>query len=77
MEGAIKQIADFLGKKLTDEQVTNIKEHCRFENMKENSAVNYFRTELGVVDSEGSKQMLRKGIQFYHVEILKELELNL
>ena len=60
-EGTIRQIADFLGKKLTDEQVARIKEHCEFENMKENPAVNYNLFSNFGVKTKDAKEMLRRG----------------
>ncbi|XP_053373339.1 sulfotransferase 4A1-like [Mercenaria mercenaria] len=49
---AIRQIADFLGRKLTEEDVQRITEHCKVENMRENPTVNlaYFRDIKSVND---------------------------
>ncbi|KAK3596685.1 hypothetical protein CHS0354_038020 [Potamilus streckersoni] len=42
----IRQIADFLGKKnISDELVEEISNHCSFQNMKENKAVNFSYAE--------------------------------
>ncbi|XP_060569479.1 sulfotransferase 1E1-like [Ruditapes philippinarum] len=54
---AVRQIADFLGRKLTDEDVANICDHCSVENMKNNPMCNlsYWRKYKKVYDnSDGS-----------------------
>jgi hypothetical protein len=37
----VKQTAEFLGKTLTDEQITKLCDHLSFKQMKENKSVNY------------------------------------
>ncbi|KAL5022099.1 hypothetical protein ScPMuIL_001254 [Solemya velum] len=51
----VRTIASFLGKDLSDEEVLKIVEHCSFENMKNNSAVN------GLSDTIPIGQQLRRG----------------
>lgn len=41
LKGAIRKIATFLEKKLTDEQVNRLEKHLSFESMKYNPYVNY------------------------------------
>ncbi|CAH2004327.1 unnamed protein product [Acanthoscelides obtectus] len=39
--GMIRRIVNFLGKKFTDQQITQLVDHVSFENMKKNKAVNH------------------------------------
>ncbi|XP_063531415.1 sulfotransferase 1E1-like [Cydia strobilella] len=55
----IKRLADFLGKKLTDEQIVKLSEHLSFENFKNNKSVNpTWIAKSGNPDAEG---FIRKG----------------
>lgn len=59
LDAAIRKVANFLNKKLTDEQVEKLKEHLSFESMKNNRSVNYetlveLNSKFKLVDGEGS-----------------------
>ncbi|XP_063531414.1 luciferin sulfotransferase-like [Cydia strobilella] len=55
----IKRLADFLDKKLTDEQIVKLSEHLSFENFKNNKSVNpTWIAKSGNPDAEG---FIRKG----------------
>lgn len=55
----VKKIAEFLGKDLTDQQVSSITETTSFKNMKSNKTVNYeYFTEMR---TEGATPFMRKG----------------
>lgn len=57
----IERIAQFLGKKLSSEQISAIHERCQFENMKQNNSVNYsWWDDYGIRDKTQS-HFLRKG----------------
>ncbi|KAL4714558.1 hypothetical protein ACJJTC_006604 [Scirpophaga incertulas] len=56
----IKQVADFLGKNLTEEQVSRLSDHLTFENFKKNKSVNYeFMKDLNIFSKDES--FVRKG----------------
>ena len=53
-------MADFLGKSLTDEQLSQLTEHLRFDNFAKNESVNFSsRKKLGFLEEDG--QFIRKG----------------
>ncbi|ELU09282.1 hypothetical protein CAPTEDRAFT_151859 [Capitella teleta] len=60
-EKVIKQIAKFLGKDLTPEQVSGIAKYCTFENMKKNPAANYSWWDEYGLRNKDSTPFLRKG----------------
>ena len=55
LPGAIRKIADFLGKKLTSNDVSKIATHCSLENMRNNNMLNisYQRSLRALDDSLG------------------------
>jgi len=61
LRGEIVKIATFLGKSLTDEQLTKLTEHLGFNKMKNNAAVNNeIGKEFGILKQKG--HFIRKGI---------------
>jgi Sulfotransferase domain len=60
LRGGIEKVARFLQKPLTDDQLTRLTEHLRFENLSKNKAVNYesFK-EIGIMNRDG--HFVRKG----------------
>lgn len=61
LRAEIVRIAAFLGKTLTDEEITKLKEHLGFDSFAKNEAVNYeFFKEYGIVKPKG--HFIRKGI---------------
>merc|ERR1712071_348807 len=61
LRGEIVKIATFLGKSLTDEQLTKLTEHLGFNKMKNNAAVNNeIGKEFGILKQKG--YFIRKGI---------------
>ncbi|XP_050663979.1 sulfotransferase 1C4-like [Leptidea sinapis] len=62
LQGSLRRMASFFGKDLTDEQIHELCEHLRFDNIKKNEAVNQQETmaELGVCS--GQSPFIRKGL---------------
>ncbi|XP_050534781.1 sulfotransferase 1B1 [Daktulosphaira vitifoliae] len=66
LKGAIRQVASFLAKELTEEQVLALEDHLSFNNMRKNPALN-LKPILAIMEkSEGSEdnpdeQFIRKG----------------
>lgn len=60
LRGVIRRVADFLGKKLSDEQMEQLYEHLHFDNFKKNPYVNFdlFR-QFGMFSESGN--FVRKG----------------
>ena len=53
-------MAKFLGKSLSDDQLTRLTEHLRFDNFSKNAAVNNeFAKDLGIMKQDG--HFIRKG----------------
>lgn len=69
MPSTLQRMAEFFGKKYTDEQIGDLCEHLSFENFKKNKAVNgefTFLKPIGAInDSEHS--FIRKG---NHIKVL-------
>jgi len=60
LRGGIEKVARFLQKPLTDDQLTRLTDHLRFENLSKNKAVNLESSkEIGLVNPDG--QFIRKG----------------
>ncbi|XP_045782725.1 uncharacterized protein LOC123879176 [Maniola jurtina] len=60
LPGAIKRVADFYGKTLSDEQVNKLAQHLDFDNFKKNKSVNMETLQqVGVYTSDGA--FIRKG----------------
>ncbi|XP_053373343.1 amine sulfotransferase-like [Mercenaria mercenaria] len=59
---AIRRIAEFLGRKLTEEDIQRITEHCQVENMRENPMVNfdYFR-DIKTVNDHAKGRFINTG----------------
>nr|CAI5822656.1 unnamed protein product [Callosobruchus analis] len=74
----IKKVAEFLGKKLTDEELAKLAHHVSFESMKKNNAVNNVRMVAKRREALGLEKTdenhLRKGkIDSYKEEMTPEL----
>lgn len=59
LDGAIRKVASFLEKQLSEEDVDKLKAHLSFESMKNNRSVNYetlveLNSKFKLVDGEGS-----------------------
>jgi len=60
LRGGIKRVGDFLQKPLTDEQLTRLTEHLRFDNFSRNEAVNFeIGKQHGFMNDNG--RFCRKG----------------
>jgi len=60
LRGSIAKVAAFLQKSPTDEQLTRLTEHLRFDNFKKNDAVNNeMPKQLGFMNKDGN--FCRKG----------------
>ncbi|XP_055693934.1 luciferin sulfotransferase-like [Lutzomyia longipalpis] len=75
----IRRVAEFLEKPLTDEQITNLADHLKFDNMTKNASVN-FEEELNYIQKvikkkkENDYNFIRKGkVGSYHDEMTPEL----
>lgn len=65
MPSAIRKIATFLNRKLSEEDVAKIADHCNVKNMRENETVNYtYWKEIGYVNSDDS-HFINKGTIFF------------
>lgn len=61
LPSSIRRVANFLNKDVTEEQVTKLCDHLKFENFKKNDAVNFENIkELGVFAQD--EQFVRRGI---------------
>ena len=67
LRGEIEKIVKFLGKELTNEQLTKLTEHLRFDNFSKNEAVNLeIGKELGFMNQNGNFiRKVKKGIQSF------------
>lgn len=64
LRGEIEKISKFLGKTLTNEQLTKLTEHLRFDNFAKNETVNLdFGKELGFMKNSGN--FIRKGKRLF------------
>ena len=60
MRGEVEKVAKFLGKSLSEEQLTKLTAHLRIDKFKQNEAVNYENyKKLGIMEQEG--HFVRKG----------------
>lgn len=60
LRGEIEKVAQFLGKQLTDEQLTKLTGHLQFDSFSKNEMVNCeFGKELGLMNNSG--HFIRKG----------------
>ena len=60
LRGEVAKVAQFLDKKLTDQQLDQLTEHLRFDNFSKNEAVNNeFAKDLGIMSPNG--HFIRKG----------------
>ncbi len=56
-------MVNFLGKKLSEDQFKDLKEHLKFENVQKNDAMNFEDVrKMGMMNKEG--QFMRKGVFF-------------
>ena len=66
--GEIRKVATFLGKSLSEEQLTGLREHLKFDKFSKNESVNMEMVrELGGINPDG--HFIRKGIasvRYYH-----------
>ena len=64
MKGQVEKVANFLGKSLTEEQLTELTAHLRIDKFKKNEAVNYENyKKIGLIEQEG--HFVRKGEYFF------------
>ncbi|XP_053373148.1 sulfotransferase 1A1-like [Mercenaria mercenaria] len=63
MPSAIRKIAEFLGRSLTNEDVTKIADHCHVDNMRNNRMVNlaYWR-DIRHVNDDAEGRFINKGV---------------
>jgi len=61
LPGVVKRIADFLEQDLTEEQVDQIVNHCKFSAMQSNPMINYDHWEELGLWKKGPAKFLRKG----------------
>ncbi|KAK1806717.1 hypothetical protein P4O66_005215 [Electrophorus voltai] len=61
LRGGIKRILCFLGRKLSEDALDRVTEHCQFKNMKHNKMSNYSLVPQEIMDGNKSS-FLRKGI---------------
>lgn len=61
LQGTIKEIANFLGKPLSEDQIKAIVEHCSFQSMKVNEAVNYQWWDKSGTSKNMGTGFMRKG----------------
>ena len=60
MRGEIEKVAKFLDKTLSEEQITKLTEHLRFDNFEKNPSVNLeIGKKLGFMNEDG--KFVRKG----------------
>lgn len=56
----MEKVARFLGKSLTESELSSLAEHLQFENLSKKETVNYNKwKELGIIDPAGN--FMRKG----------------
>ncbi|XP_046656673.1 sulfotransferase 1E1-like [Daphnia pulicaria] len=55
LRGEIVKISQFLGKKLSDDQLTKLTEHLRFDNFAKNKMVNYEKQEVAGLETIGKE----------------------
>jgi hypothetical protein len=68
LRGEIEKVASFLGKSLTEEQLSKLTQHLRVDQFAKNEAVNYeICKELGFMNNSGN--FIRKGIQYFSQSI--------
>ncbi|XP_060556050.1 amine sulfotransferase-like [Ruditapes philippinarum] len=75
MPAAIRRIATFLGRTLTNKDVANIAENCSIEKMRNNKEVNYsYWQDIGYVDCKpGESHFINKGQPgTWHEELTQE-----
>lgn len=81
IEGIIRKVSSFLGKPVKKEDIPQLAEHLKFENMKDNSSVNgeYFMDwmiENGIITSK-NLDLIRKGqVGAFKQEIPREIEIK-
>jgi hypothetical protein len=64
LRGEVEKVAKFLGKSLSEEQLTKLTAHLRIDKFKQNEAVNYENyKKLGLMEQEG--HFVRKGKKLY------------
>ena len=63
LRGEIEKVANFLGKPLSEEQMTKLTNHLRLDTFKTNEAVNHEKyKEIGLIENNGN--FIRKGCVF-------------
>uniref|UniRef100_T1JAZ7 Sulfotransferase domain-containing protein n=1 Tax=Strigamia maritima TaxID=126957 RepID=T1JAZ7_STRMM len=70
MAPAVRSIASFLGKTLSDDQVQQVVKHCTFDNMKANPSTNY----AGVIDGFMRKGTVGDWKNFFTEEMSQEMD---
>ncbi|XP_053374113.1 sulfotransferase 1B1-like [Mercenaria mercenaria] len=72
LAAAIRRIADFLGRKLTEDDVARIADHCHVDNMRNNPTVNgLYWTEFKKMNFECEGRFINKGVPGTWREVLK------
>jgi len=79
MPAAIRRIADFIGRKLSDETVKKIADHCYVDQMRDNPMTNgeylrpffQFRTDCGGFINKG-KWLLHVSFEKCHVALFND-----
>ena len=74
LRGEVEKVARFLGKPLTEENMTKLLEHLKFENISKNESVNFeIGKKIGFMNLDGA--FMRKGIwnQFHGMKQFKFL----
>ena len=62
MRGQIEKVANFLDKKLTEEQINQLREHLRFDNFQKNESVNNEAAKkVGAFHNDG--RFIRNGLK--------------
>ncbi|KAL4224763.1 Sulfotransferase domain [Mactra antiquata] len=70
---AIRRIAEFLGRKLTDDDVERISEHCSIEQMKNNKMTNFsYITQYKETNEDAPERFINKGKRGRWREVLTE-----
>ena len=62
LRGEVEKVAQFLGKSLTEEKMTKLLEHLKFDNISKNESVNFeIGKKIGFMNQDGA--FIRKGKQ--------------
>lgn len=70
LPAVIKNVALFLGKNLTSEDIMKLADHLSFNDMKNNASLNYAIMPVRFKNEQKSESHLRKGIVGSHKETM-------